>query len=67
MIDIPVQPAASYAGMTRAGDLRRMLAEVEEQLGLAECNVESSFLCGELAEFRGYLEDELQEVSAHPS
>ena len=67
MISIPVRSTTTDPKVTRAGELRRMISEVEEELGLAECDVESSFLCHELGEFRGYLVDELRELTARSS
>lgn len=57
-------PIPSETRRARASDLERMLTEVEEQLGLAECDVESSFLCHELVDFHGYLEEELDELTS---
>ena len=63
MISVPVRPTTTDGKVTRARELRRMISEVEEELGLAECDVESSFLCHELVAFRGYLLDELRDLT----
>ena len=63
MISVPAPSTPTDPKVTRAAGLRRMIFEVEEELGLAECDVESSFLCHELVEFRGYLLDELRDLT----